>query len=293
MRIINTKSIRTISVVVALLIGIIYNSIDVYAETEATLKSKLQAATSSQIREFFYEDLNGDGKKEAIGITSKEEDELGYPNAKVWYVTGTKCVVFADCEGWALYPDSIQLHKLKGTRMLTFHAGAGGSGWITYLYTFDKNGAMKVDNAMEGIEYLGKNNFIVYDSQFDAFKDGSGHTWNAYYSKWDGKKLVEYGGLKISQSQLKKVNNGSKILKEVNKKGKIGEIYYRANNLIFVNYTTKDANYNVTLKLKDGKVSYYPKDVAGKATLKTATNPGIIHKSITSCVKYPKEFPQK
>ena len=289
----NVKSIGTISLIVALLLGIFYNPINVQAATKISLKSKLEATTSSPIRDFFYEDLNGDGKKEAIGITSEEEDELGYLDARVWYVTGSKCVAFANCKGWALYPDSIQLHKLKGTRMLTFHVGAGGSGWITYLYTFDKNGAKEVDNAMAGIEYLGKNKFMVYDSQFDAFKDGSGHTWNAYYSKWDGKKLVEYGGLKITQDQLKKVKNGSKILKEIKKQGKVGTIYYRANNLIFVNYTTDDSNYNVTLKLKDGKVSYYSKDSIGKITLEQATNPGVIHKSITSCVKYPKEFPTK
>lgn len=41
--------------------------------------------------------------------------------------------------------------------------------------------------------------------------DGSGHTWNIYFSKWDGKKLVEYGGLEITEDQLKKAKNRSRI----------------------------------------------------------------------------------
>ena len=167
------------------------------AATENTLRNKLKENTSETIREFVYADMNGDGKKEAIAITAKREGDFGYTDAKVWYVTSAACKKIVACEGWELYPDSFNVYKLKKTRMVTFHAGAGGSGWLTYAYTFNGNQANEVKNIGEGITYLGKNQFEVIDSQFDALVDGTGHTWNKYYSKWDGKKLVEYGGLKM------------------------------------------------------------------------------------------------
>ena len=264
------------------------------AATENTFRNKLKENTSETIREFVYADMNGDGKKEAIAITAKSEGDFGYTDAKVWYVTSAACKKIVACEGWELYPDSFNVYKLKKTRMVTFHAGAGGSGWLTYAYTFNGNQANEVKNIGEGITYLGKNQFEVIDSQFDALVDGTGHTWNKYYSKWDGKKLVEYGGLKITQAQLKKAKNGAKILKQIKKQGKVGNIYYRANGMVFINYTTKDANYNVALKLKNDTLTYYYTDDAyGTTKLEKATNGGIIYKAITNCVKYPKKFPVK
>ena len=264
------------------------------AATENTFRNKLQENTSETIREFVYADMNGDGKKEAIAITAKSEGDFGYTDAKVWYVTSAACKKIVACEGWELYPDSFNVYKLKKTRMVTFHAGAGGSGWLTYAYTFNGNQANEVKNIGEGITYLGKNQFEVIDSQFDALVDGTGHTWNKYYSKWDGKKLVEYGGLKITQAQLKKAKNGAKILKQIKKQGKVGNIYYRANGMVFINYTTKDANYNVALKLKNDTLTYYYTDDAyGTTKLEKATNGGIIYKAITNCVKYPKKFSVK
>lgn len=263
------------------------------AATKESLKKKLQTTTSVPIRKFIYEDLNRDGKKEAIAITSRELDELGYINATIWYLTDAGCTQIESCDGWALYPGSIKKYKVKNTWILTFDAGAGGSGWFTYAYFFDGQGAYRVENVGVGLTYLGNNQFVVSDSQYDACTDGSGHTWNQYYSKWDGEKLVEYGGLKISQNQLKKTKNGATILKQIKKKGPIGDIYYRANGLIFVNYQSGDQNYNVTLKIKDGKVSYYTQNEYGKTRLEKATQSGVIHKNITSCVRYPKSFPVK
>ena len=88
--------------------------------------------------------------------------------------------------------------------------------------------------------------------------------------------------------------NGAKILRQIKKQGKVGNIYYRANGMVFINYTTKDANYNVALKLKNDTLTYYYTDDAyGTTKLEKATNGGIIYKAITNCVKYPKKFPVK
>ena len=280
-------------VMIVALIGILLMiPVQTKAATQNSLRSKLEANTSETIRKFIYADMNDDGKKEAFAITSKYEEELGYLNAKIWYVTQSTCQEIVSCDGWYLYPDSVKIYKLKKTKMVTFNVGAGGSGELSYAYIFKENQAYTVDGIGDKITYLGKNQFEITDSQFDNFKDGSGHTWNKYYAKWDGTKLVEYGGLKISQTQLKKAKNGAKILRQIKKKSRIGSIYYRANGMVFVNYTTEDANFNVALKLKNGILTYYYKDDAyGTTKLEKATNGGIIHKAITKCVKYPKKFP--
>lgn len=265
----------------------------VQAATKTSLKKKLQATTSVPIRKFIYEDLNRDGEQEALAITSRDVDDLGYTDAKIWYVTNNICKMIESCDGWALYPDSVQKYKVKNTWIFTCQAGAGGSGWLTYAFSFEGQGAHRIEDVGVGLRYLGNNEFTVSDSRFDACTDGSGHTWNQYYSRWDGEKLVEYGGLEISKAQLKKVKNGSSILKQIQKKGKIGNIYYRANGLIFVNYQSDEQNHNVALKLKNGKVSYYDQGGYGKTKMERATQSGVIYKSITSCVKYPKRFPIK
>lgn len=262
-----------------------------HAASKATLKSKLESATPVPIRKFIFADLNKDGQKEAIAMTSKSVDELGYVDASFWYITNQSCEKIGSSDGMCVYPASIKKYNVKNTWIVTFEAGAGGSGWYTYAYAFDSYGAHEVDNIGVGLTYLGKNKFVVLDSRYDASTDETGHTWNKYYSKWDGEKLVEYGGLSISQKQLKKAKNGTTIIKQIRKTGNIGTIYYRANGLIFVNYTSGGSNYNVTLKLKNGKLSYQKQNDYGKTKLEKATSAGVIHQSITKCVVYPKKFP--
>ncbi len=266
---------------------------DSKSPTEDELKRKLKAATSEKICAFYYKDFNRDGKKEGVGITSDTSDEWGYDSAKLWYVTDKLCIKFCDNTIGIIYPDSIGLFTLKNTVMFSYCDGGGGPTWGAYGYVFQENKVIKVENVGWGQpDYLGNNKVVIRDSQYDAAKDGSGHTWNKYYSKWDGKKLVEYGGLEITKAQLKKAKNGSKILQEIKKKGTIGKIYYRANNMIFINYETVTENYNVTLCLKNGELSYYThKNKEGDSLLEKATTAGIIYPYITNCVSMPKKFP--
>lgn len=278
--------------VMALLMIILVTPVQTKAATENSLRSKLQQHTSETIRNFTYADMNGDGKKEAVAITSKTEGDFGYTDANVWYITSSKIKKIESCTDGDLYSESVKIYKIKKTRMLTFNVGAGGSGWTTYAYTFSGNRPKKVKNVGVGIEYLGKNQFEITDSRFDNFTDGSGHTWNKYYAKWNGEKLVEYGGLQISQKQFKKVKNGTKILRQIKKQGKVGKIYYRSNGMVFVNYKAQGSNLNVSLKLEDGVLKYYYKESDyGETSLEKATHGGIIHKAISKCVKYPKTFP--
>ena len=124
--------------------------------------------------------------------------------------------------------------------------------------------------------------------------DGTGHTWNRYFSRWDGEKLVEYGGLAISEEQLRKAKNADRILDDVKIYGKIQSIYYRANDMVFINLSDGLLNRNVALELAGDTLKYfdYEKPGTGAETdLEKATNDGIIYESVTSCVMYPDKYP--
>lgn len=87
-------------VMIVALIGILFMiPVQTKATTQNSLRSKLEANISETIRKFIYADMKGDGKKEAFAITSKYEEDLGYLNAKIWYITQSTCKEIATCDG--------------------------------------------------------------------------------------------------------------------------------------------------------------------------------------------------
>lgn len=261
---------------------------------EVAFRDKLEHVTDEEIRAFFYSDLNHDGHNEALAITSDTVDELGYSNAKAWYITDRECDLFCDLGDATVYSDTVYLYELSNTRMLCLTCGWGGSGSFTQAWVFDADGAKEVENVMEGITPLSEDEFMLTSSGYDGATDGTGHTWNRYFSRWDGEKLVEYGGMEISVEQLKKVKNAAQVLDEVKAYGEIQSIYYRANGMVFINLSNGPLNRNVALTLTGDTLSYfdYGESGVGKETeLEKAAADGIIQESVTSCVAYPDKFP--
>ena len=127
---------------------------------------------------------------------------------------------------------------------------------MTQAWVFDSDGAKEVENVLEGISQLSENEFMVTSSAYDGSTDGTGHTWNHYFSRWDGEKLVEYGGLAISEEQLRKAKNADQILDDVKIYGEIQSIYYRANGMVFINLSDGLSNRNVALELAGDTLKY-------------------------------------
>lgn len=264
---------------------------------EYVSRERLARVTDEPIREFLRGDLNHDGKKEAVAITSETVDDFGYMYANMWYVSETECERFYDGSGddASVYQDSVKLYETEGTWLFCCVKGWGGSGRYSQVWMFDGDSAKEVANTMEEITQLSQNEFMVFSSGYDGSTDGTGYTWKPYFSHWDGEKLVEYGGLEISEEQLRKVKGASEILEAVRAYGDIQSIYYRANGMVFINLCDGTSNRNVALTLQNGVLSYfvYQPDVVGEevTALERATGDGIIEKSVTSCVAYPEEFP--
>lgn len=234
----------------------------VNAASKSSLKKKLQNKTSQTIHIFRYADLDRHGTKEAVALTADSIDEFGgYFNAKLWYISDKKCYSFYS--GSCIYKFEANmpiLWKVKNAYLFKVEVGGYGSASKSLVWRFTKKGARKVKVPGMDLIYRGNNKFYISDSAFDAMSDGTGHTWKRYYLYWNGKKFIEYGGIRITETQLQKAKGASAILKAIRKKGRIQKIYYRSNGIININYrdyTTKTdwSNYNVTLKLK-GKKSY-------------------------------------
>ena len=126
---------------------------------------------------------------------------------------------------------------------------------------------------------------------YDAFGDGSGHTRKTYYMYWNGDGFTEYGGMRISEEQLRAVEGASPWLDAaLAAGGELGEIYYRENGIVNVNYTLPDGreNKNLTLRITDGvaRLDYWQEE-----TLEDSDQGGVYFASVLDEASFPSSFP--
>ena len=126
---------------------------------------------------------------------------------------------------------------------------------------------------------------------YDAFGDSSGHTRKTYYMYWNGDGFTEYGGMRISEEQLRAVEGSSPWLDAaLAAGGDLGEIYYRENGIVNVNYTLPDGreNKNLTLRITDGvaRLDYWQEE-----TLEDSDQGGVYLASVLDEASFPSSFP--
>ncbi|MDR3551814.1 MAG: hypothetical protein P4L75_01690 [Clostridia bacterium] len=147
--------------------------------------------------------------------------------------------------------------------MFKCESDGGGSGSASYAWYVKDGEPIELPYTGMSLSYIGNGQFTSigegYDSNFTG-GIGAGHTYKVYYLYWTNGGLKEYGGIKITRQQLLKVNGAQAIMKVITKSGyTVDEIYYRANNIININYHSgnkKDGNFdNVTLVYKNGAVT--------------------------------------
>lgn len=118
-----------------------------------------------------------------------------------------------------------------------------------------------------GLTHLGGGQFRLYQHSYDMLEmDGSttGASDKPYYFYWGGAGAgpVEYGGLRITEEQLKALApNPSNpelegLLQQVREKGELTDILYRANGIVNINYRVAEGDtvsyHNLNLQLRDG-----------------------------------------
>lgn len=164
----------------------------------------------------------------------------------VWYVTASGAQKLqSDIHIMVGSPsDASALWTVDGTTIFKCEDVPGGSSSRSYAW-YVKNGVpTKLPYVGMSLAYIGNGQFTTIGDTFDSvLTEGleAGHTYKIYYLYWTENGLKEYGGLGITQQQLLKVKGAREILQAITKSGHtIDSIYYRANNVININYHTGD-----------------------------------------------------
>ncbi len=227
------------------------------------LLDKIKKESAETILKSYYDDFDGDGVKEIFAITQTDE---GYHH--IWYA-GNKEIkqVKGDdirCDYDSSYKSIVKVSENQKIFIMEFFFGANGSSSECYYVSSGK--VQNVAQDLQGLIQLSGKEFAIHTSSFDNNDNGAGHTWKRYYLKWNGKKFVEYKGTKISIKKFESYKNGRSVIKKIKNEGyTIGKIYERSNGIININVSSGDVSSgidyeNVTLKLKDGKVTVVDND---------------------------------
>ncbi len=243
-------------------------------EETAILKEILKEASGEdEIYAFAAGDYDGDGSFEAFGATGEE-----YFDGKLWFVDEKGAEVVAE--------DGFDMSGSDGSHLLNFgremyyviEQSYGGSGGFSLVYGV-KNGEWyenEISGKGESLAQIPGYPYqatIVDGSGFDGLtdedgNDAGGHTYKTYYLYYDekSKDFKEFGGLKISEEELTAYRGADEIIKEIKDSGAaIGDIFYRANGVININFYTIDPdglndNRNITLITDGNSVKYERKE---------------------------------
>lgn len=228
------------------------------SDSSAQLKSILAKSTTHQVVSFQSFAL-GDSQFAAFALVEGGE---------VWYVTASsaKRIKIGISLSSDSQPDKTFLWDVGGVKVFKCGSNPGGSSSHSYAWYVQNGKPIELPYTGMRLSYLGNGQFTTIGDTFDAvFTDGlaSGHTYKIYYLYWAGNGLKEDGGVKIVQRQLLKIKGAQAVLDTITKSGHvIDDIYYRANNIININYHSgdrKNGNFdNVTLVYKNNTVTPKP-----------------------------------
>ncbi|MDR2686777.1 MAG: hypothetical protein LBB75_03425, partial [Oscillospiraceae bacterium] len=199
---------------------------------EEALRALLEAGISEPILGFEYGDYDGDGAFEAfafVGEEQKPEEDEGY-RGEIWFV---------NCDGaqqleaspHGVYWGLIDTYSFGGRKfaVATTFAQTGGLVTIWGVYAGEPRHE-SISNIGGGLKQIDDKNFTLWHSTYDFdVTDGvtTGHTWKDYWFFWDGEAFREYGGIKITEEQLRKCGGATEVLDAIIATGEtIGDIFY-------------------------------------------------------------------
>lgn len=204
--------------------------------SSAQLKSILAKYTTNQIK-FFQSIIFGDNQIAAFAIVY---------GGDVWYITASGAQKLKSNIAFSAdnQSDAPFLWTVDDTKIFKCECSAGGSSSASYAWYVKDEKPVELPYTGMDLFYIGNGQFTTIGENFDLnFTDGigTGHTYKRYYLYCATDGLKEYGGLKITKQQLLKVKGAQEIIDAITKSGHIiDEIYYRANNLININYYSGD-----------------------------------------------------
>ncbi len=230
----------------------------VTAPEEETLWEILETYTDETVLTFIYDDFDGNGVYEAFAFCGEENEDQIYIGV-LYFITENGVTVLRERDGYwttgnvICFEDSrvVSVSEYFTTGSLGYYYRVSGEEVIE-LAASGKAGTFYEDE---------KGRICMTDSQYDAFTDGTGHTWNVYYLYWDSdlKELMEYGGTLISEAEFLEYEGAADILETIRGDGySITSIYFRKNGIININGSDGERNVNVRVKYENGAVEVYP-----------------------------------
>jgi hypothetical protein len=204
----------------------------------------------------------GGNQNAAFAIVAGEQSGGGYD---VWYITASgaqklKSNIAFSADNKSEGPF---LWTVDGVKIFKCEDSPGGSSSKSYAWYVKDGNPVELPLTDGSLSYIGNGQLTTIGEDFDlSFTDGvgTGHTYKYYYLYWASDGLKEYGGLKITQQQLSGVKGAQAIIDVITQSGHtVDDIYYRADNIININYHSGDrqnGNFdNVTLVYKNNAVT--------------------------------------
>lgn len=202
---------------------------------------------------------------QSFSIGNNQHAAFAMAGGVVWYVTASgaqKLKNGIESVG-GNRRDTPVLWTVGNTKIFKCEKDGGGSSSLSYAWYVKDGKPVELPYTGMDLTYTGNGQFTTVGSTFDMnFTNGlgTGHTYKLYYLYWTLDGLKEYGGLKITQQQLLEIKGAQSIIDAITKSGyTVDDIYYRANNLININYHSGDkqnGNFdNVTLVYKNNTVT--------------------------------------
>ena len=220
------------------------------AASEKLLREQLvkTIGSDSNIADFCVSDYDRDGTFEAFALVGKP-DEYDVFFGSLYFVTENSAETVISESPFYAYSE--QNHMLRfdecdfylvgeyyTTADLSYVFGVRNGNY--YEHEFSRKGTSLRQEEPGG-------DMTIILSEYDAAYDKStdmymGHTWKPYYLYWDG-GFREYGGIEISVDDLLKCSGAQKYVDMITNNGfRIDSIYYRANGIININYSSGDSS---------------------------------------------------
>lgn len=201
---------------------------------------------------------------QSFTISGNQNAAFAVAGTDVWYITASGTQKLKSDIGFPSDNESEMpvIWTVDGTTIFKCENIPGGSSTESYAWYVKDGKPIELPYTGSSLSYIGGGQFTTIGESFDmSFVDGLGvgHTYKLYYLYWANDGLKEYGGLKITTQQLLKVNGAQAIIDTITKSDHtIDDIYYRANNIININYHSGDKQNgdfgNVTLVYKNNTV---------------------------------------
>ena len=220
------------------------------AASEKLLREQLvkTIGSDSNIADFCVSDYDRDGTFEAFALVGKPDDYDVFFGSLYFVTEDSAETVISESP---FYAYSEQNHMLRFDECDFYLVGEYyTTADLSYVFGVRNGNYYEHDFSRKGTslrqEEPGGDMTIIL-SEYDATYDKStdmymGHTWKPYYLYWDG-DFREYGGIEISVDDLLKCSGAQKYVDMITNHGfRIDSIYYRANGIININYSSGDSS---------------------------------------------------